>query len=60
MVADSTALFCDRSVVFSTNKTNRHDITEILLKVASNTITLNRTNVIHRTTSVSKNYIYFV
>jgi hypothetical protein len=37
---------CDRSVVFfgysvvsSTNKTNRHDITEILLKVALNTIT---------------------
>jgi hypothetical protein len=28
----------DRSVVFSTNKTNRHDITEILLKVALNTI----------------------
>jgi len=25
---------CDRSVVFSTNKTDRHDITEILLKVA--------------------------
>jgi anaerobic ribonucleoside-triphosphate reductase len=36
---------CDRSVVFSaysgfssTNKTERHDITEILLKVAFNTI----------------------
>jgi hypothetical protein len=33
---------CDRSVVFygysSTNKTDRHDITEILLKVALNTI----------------------
>ncbi len=35
---------CDRSVVFSgysvsyTNKTNRHDITEILLKEALNTI----------------------
>jgi hypothetical protein len=27
---------CDRSVVFSTNKTDRHDITEILLKVAFN------------------------
>jgi len=26
--------------VFSTNKTDRHDITEILLKVALNTITL--------------------
>ena len=32
---------CDRSVVFSgssTNKTDRHDITEILLKVALNSI----------------------
>jgi hypothetical protein len=37
---------CGRSVVFfryfdsSTNKTDHHDITEILLKVALNTITL--------------------
>jgi len=38
---------CDRSVVFfgysavsSTNKTDRHDITVILLKMALNTITL--------------------
>ena len=37
---------CDRSVVFSgtavsfANKTGRHDITDILLKVALNTITL--------------------
>ena len=31
---------CDRSVVFSTNKTDRHNITEILLKVALNTIIL--------------------
>ena len=29
---------CDRSVVFSTNKSYCHDITEILLKVALNTI----------------------
>jgi len=28
---------CDRSVVFSINKTDRHDITETLLKVALNT-----------------------
>jgi hypothetical protein len=27
--------------VFSTNKTDRHDITEILLKVALNTTTIN-------------------
>jgi hypothetical protein len=39
--------FCDRSVVLqgppvsSTNKTHRHDIAEILLKVALNTITSN-------------------
>jgi hypothetical protein len=35
------SLTCGRSVVFSgssTNKTDRHDITEILLKVALNTI----------------------
>jgi hypothetical protein len=31
---------CDRYVVFSTNKNDHHDITEILLKVALNTITL--------------------
>jgi uncharacterized membrane protein YdjX (TVP38/TMEM64 family) len=32
---------CDMSLVFSwySNKTDRHDITEILLKVALNTIT---------------------
>ena len=29
---------CNKSVVFSTNKTDRHDITEILLKVVLNTI----------------------
>ena len=29
---------CTRSVVFSTNKTDRHDITEILLNVVLNTI----------------------
>jgi len=30
---------CDRSVDFFTNKTDRHDITEKLLKVMLNTIT---------------------
>ena len=29
---------CDRSVVFSTNKSDHHDITEILLKVVLSTI----------------------
>ena len=35
----SLTVTCSISVVFSTNKTDRHDITEILLKVALNTIT---------------------
>jgi hypothetical protein len=34
----SLSVTCDRSVVSSTNKTDLHDITEILLKVALNTI----------------------
>jgi hypothetical protein len=33
--------------VFSTNKTDRHDITEILLKVALNTIILTLTHIFH-------------
>jgi len=33
-----------RSVVFSTNKTDRHNIAEILLKVTSHTIKPNQTN----------------
>ena len=33
----SLSVTCERSVVFPTNKTDRHDITEILLKVALNT-----------------------
>jgi hypothetical protein len=32
-LCDSLSVTCDRSVVFSTNKTDHHDITEILLKV---------------------------
>ena len=38
--------YCDRSVVFSTNKTDRHDITEILFKVALNTINLPNLNLL--------------
>jgi len=34
----SVNVACDRSVVFSTNKTDLHDITEILLTVALSTI----------------------
>jgi hypothetical protein len=36
----SVSVACGMSVVFSTNKTDCHDITEILLKVALNTIIL--------------------
>ena len=36
----SLSVTCDRSVVFSTIKTDCHDIAEILLKVVLNTITL--------------------
>ena len=38
MICDKVT--CDRSVVFSINKTNRNDITEIFWKVAFNTKTL--------------------
>jgi hypothetical protein len=43
-LCDNSSVTCDRSVVFSryfsssTNKTDHHDITEILLKLALNTI----------------------
>ena len=40
----SLSVTCGRSVVSSTNKTDRHDITEILLKVALNTKTNQQTN----------------
>jgi hypothetical protein len=36
--------FSPGTFVSSTNKTDRHDITEILLKVELNTITLNLTH----------------
>ena len=39
-LCEKVSVTCDRSVVFSTNKTDHHDITEILLKVAVTTITL--------------------
>ena len=51
---------CERSVVFSgssTNKTDLHDITEILLKVAINTIKQANTNLrIHEKTFVVPNH----
>jgi hypothetical protein len=40
-------------VVFSTNKTDRHDITEILLKVALNTIEARRKPLTNQTLSHS-------
>jgi len=46
----SLSVTCDRSIVFSgysTNKTDRHDITEMLLKVALNTI--KQTNILDET-----------
>jgi hypothetical protein len=39
----SLSVNCGRLVVFSTNKTDHHDINEILLKVVLNTITLTLT-----------------
>jgi hypothetical protein len=36
--------FSPGTTVFSTNKTNRHDITELLLKVALNTINQTKPN----------------
>jgi hypothetical protein len=41
---EGLSVTCGRSVVFSTNKTDRQDITCILLKVALNTITLTLTH----------------
>jgi hypothetical protein len=40
LMALSMSVTCNRSVVSSTNKTDCHNITEILLKVALNTIAL--------------------
>ena len=46
---------CYKSAVFvSTNKTDSHDVTEILMNVALN----NRTNESYKTTNCCKNYIY--
>ena len=50
---------CDRSVVFSTNKTYRYDITEILLNVALNTINQPGNNMASSVDSISLS-IYFV
>jgi len=53
-VLDTT--LCDEvgTAVSSTNKTDRHDITEILLKVALNTITLTPTTRYDRVLSCIK------
>ena len=43
-LCDKVSVTCSRTVVFSvssTNKTDHHDITEILLRVVLNTINLN-------------------
>ena len=39
-LAAKVGRFCPCTPIFSTNKTDRHDMTEILLKVALNAITL--------------------
>ena len=57
----SLSVTCDRSVVFSgssTNKTDRHDITEILLKVVLNTI--KQTNKQYNNNINNNKYIIFV
>jgi hypothetical protein len=43
---------CDRSVVPSTNKTDRYDITEILLKVALNTIKQTNKQTVYKSLSI--------
>ena len=40
----SLSVTCDRSVFFSTSKTDRHDINEILLKMALKTTTITSQN----------------
>ena len=57
-LCDSLSATCDRSVVFSTNKTDRHDITEILLKVALNTVKLWRNRVLGKL--IMSNYTFLV
>jgi len=50
---------CDRSVVLSTNETHYHDIAEILLKVALNTI--NQTYIdLHKDYSINDQQILIV
>ena len=39
---------CDRSVVSSTNKTDHHDVAEILLKVTLNTIDLSLSTIVDK------------
>ena len=57
---------CDRSVVFSgnpvssTTNTDRHDITEILLKVALNTISQTKPNNFRRNTLYWTGYLVLV
>ena len=49
----SLSVTCGRSMVSSTNKTDRHDITEIMLKVALNIIILTPS-------MLSETYAYFI
>jgi hypothetical protein len=54
--------FCPGTTVSSTNKTDHHDITEILLKVAINTIkvTLNKSMMINYSESYCYNFIHLI
>jgi hypothetical protein len=53
--------FSPGTPVFSTNKSNRYDITEILLKVALNSITLTPNPIFNYTTpnKTSNNFFFF-
>jgi hypothetical protein len=42
------------NTVYSTNKTDRHDITEILLKVTLNAINLNQPSIVYKIFNIGK------
>jgi hypothetical protein len=53
--------FSQGTLVSSTNKTNRHDITKILLKVALNTIKRTKHQIcLHSATAMDSKYTYYV
>ena len=52
--------FSPGTPVSSTNKIDRHDITEILLKVVLNTITVTLTLLLHASTSFYVPYFHYM